>query len=136
MILNKILNDLALRREVLAYIAVGVLGAFVDFGVFYLFLFFNDSVLFAQWLGALAGFTHNHIWQHYKVFVHNQCLKKTYLISLVVSVISMIISGPLLLFLNKFISVFWFNKVIILGLTFIVLYVIKKKWIFVLDARS
>lgn len=134
--LNKIINDSALRREILAYVVVGVLGTFVDFGVFYLFLFFSDSILFSQWLGALAGFTHNHIWQHYKVFSHNQCFKKTYFISLIISFVSILISGPFLLLLNKFVPIFWLNKMIILGVTFVVLYVIKKKWIFVLEAKE
>ncbi|SRR6056297_761056 len=130
--LKNLLNNSALRKEIASYIAVGILGTAVDFGIFYLSINGGASLLFAQWFGALAGFSHNHIWQHYKVFTHNQSFQKTYFISLIISVISIVMSGPFLLFLDKFIPFVWLNKIIILGITFIVLYIVKKKWIFIL----
>ncbi len=129
--LNKIIKNASLRKEISSYIFVGLLGAGVDFAIFYLAIYLKSPILISQWLGALAGFTHNHIWQHYKVFQHNQKFNKTYIISLIISVISIIISGPFLLLLNNFIPFVWLNKIIILGLTFIILYLIRKKWIFI-----
>lgn len=128
--LSEAIKDKALQRELVGYVLVGFLGVVVDFGAFYGALYFSVPVLAAQWLGSLLGFTHNHIWQHYKVFTHDQRLGKTYSLSLVISVISIILSGPALLALNAFIPWFWFNKMAILGITFVALYLIKKKWIF------
>lgn len=120
------------RKEALRYIWVGIAGTVIDFAIFYLAIYFATPVLAAQWLGALTGFTHNHLWQHYKVFEHNQRLRKTYGLSLIISVISIALSGPLLVFLNTLIPFYWVNKVIILAVTFLALYLIRKKWIFVL----
>jgi len=134
--LNNIIKNTALQKEMIAYVLVGLLGAVVDFAIFYLALYSKTSILISQWLGSLAGFTHNHIWQHYKIFKHNQKFEKTYISSLIISVISIAISGPLLLLLNNFISFVWLNKIIILGFTFIILYFIRKIWIFTFSKKE
>jgi len=134
--LNTILKNTALRKELFGYTLVGLLGTVVDFAVFYLALSLNLSLLISQWLGALLGFTHNHIWQHYRVFQHDQSMGKTYALSLIISVISIICSGPLLILLNIYIPFVWLNKLLILGLTFIILYFVRKKWIFINSGQS
>lgn len=128
---SAIIKQIDQRKEALRYIWVGIAGAVIDFAVFYLAIYFAVPVLAAQWLGALTGFTHNHLWQHYKVFEHNQRLRKTYSLSLIISVISIALSGPLLVFLDSFIHYYWISKLIILLATFLVLYFIRRKWIFI-----
>jgi len=134
--LNKIIKNILLQKELLSYILVGLLGMIVDFTVFYAALYLKVPLLFSQWLGALIGLTHNHIWQHYKVFKHNQKFHKTYIFSLIISIISIAISGPFLLLLNIFIPFIWLSKIIILSLTFMILYLIRKKWIFIISEES
>lgn len=129
--LHKIIINEITKKEIISYIAVGLLGMVIDFAIFYLALYFKIPLLIAQWCGSLSGFTHNHIWQHYKVFNHNQKFEKTYIISMIISAISIVLSGPILLYLNTFMPLIWLNKIIILGITFITLYFIRKKFIFI-----
>lgn len=129
--LHKIIINEITKKEITNYIAVGLLGMIIDFAIFYLALYFKIPILIAQWCGSLSGFTHNHIWQHYKVFKHNQKFEKTYIISMIISIVSIVLSGPILLLLNILIPLIWLNKIIILGFTFIVLYFIRKKFIFI-----
>jgi putative flippase GtrA len=126
-----IIKQIDARKETLRYIWVGIAGAIIDFIIFYLAIYFAVPVLAAQWLGALTGFTHNHLWQHFKVFDHNQRLRKTYSLSLIISVISIALSGPLLVFLDSYIHYYWVSKIIILFGTFLILYSIRRRWIFI-----
>jgi len=112
------------------YVLVGVLGTGVDFGSFYLALQADTPVIVAQWVSAFLGFTHNHVWQHYGVFDHNQQFPKTYGFSLFIAIISISISGPALLLLHAFILNIWICKVLVAGTTFVVLFWIRKRWVF------
>ncbi|MBD3311687.1 MAG: hypothetical protein GF349_04340 [Candidatus Magasanikbacteria bacterium] len=127
---KKILNDTQLQTELVGYFFVGILGAVIDFSIFYFAIYLDTTQIVAQWLGALSGFTHNHIWQHYKVFDHNQKIKKTYTLSLLIAIISIILSGPLLLFFNLFIPYLWMSKILVITCQFSVLFVLRKKLVF------
>ena len=129
--LKQLINNRKLRKEFIYYVIVGLAGTVVDFTVFYFALWLEAPQLLAQWLASLSGFTHNHLWQHYKVFEHNQRFRKTTTLSLIVSVISVVISGPLLILFNKFIPYVWFNKILLIGIATIALFIVRKKWIFV-----
>ena len=65
------------RREIISYLLVGFAGAGIDFLSFYYLKKFGIGNLIAQWSASFIGFVHNHLWQHYLVFNHNQSIKKT-----------------------------------------------------------
>jgi putative flippase GtrA len=123
------INKYLLTKEVFLYLLVGALGAVLDFGSFY-YLRQHLPPLYAQWLAAFIGFTHNHVWQHFKVFEHNQTLEKTYSISLIISVISIVISGPAMVGLISLGMNIWLAKVVVLAVTTIVLYFVRKRIVF------
>ena len=121
-----------LTKEFFYYFLVGLLGAVVDFGSFGLLVNFGTSILVAQWFAGLLGFTHNHLWYHFRVFKHNQKKNKTYVLSLVVNIATIIISGPLLLLLNHYISNVWVNKFLMSGCFALFTFLFRKKFIFIL----
>jgi len=123
-------KDLFLSAEFIWYIIVGIMGVVVDFAVFYLLQTRGVEMLFAQWIASFIGFSHNHLWQHFKVFNHNQCFKKTYSLSLVVALLSIAISGPMLVLLNQYIDSWVINKLLIIAVLTVAQYIIRKKWIF------
>jgi len=124
------------RREIVAYLLVGFLGAAIDFGSFYFLKKIGLTNLLAQWSAGMIGFTHNHLWQHYKVFTHNQSMKKTYTISVVISIISIAVSGPLLVYLMTFGISVWLGKFFVLAMMTIILYIIRKKYIFLFSHEA
>lgn len=130
----KTLAKRLLTREIILYLLVGVLGAVVDFGSFY-YLKNVLRPLYAQWLASFLGFSHNHLWQHYQVFEHNQSLERTYAVSLVISLLSVAVSGPALLALLSLGWNVWLAKLTVLALTTIILYVIRKKFVFFYSAE-
>jgi len=129
-LLKKIYSNKKLLKQLFWYIVVGVGGTVLDFSIFYLCLHFQVSPLVAQWVAGLGGFTHNHVWQHFYVFEHATTLKKTYIQSLLVSVIFIFISGPFLIFVKHFLPYFWMSKIVVMGVLFGVLFIIRRQWIF------
>lgn len=131
---KKVLTDFRLWNngvaEAVLYVAVGLIGAAVDFGVFFLLIYFGLPLLVAQWLAALLGFLHNHLWHHFFVFKHNQDFRVTTFWSSFFSVVGVVVSGPAILLLQKVFDNFILNKVIILGITTIVLFCLRKFFIF------
>lgn len=117
-------------KEVGLYITTGVLGSLVDFLVFTTALWSGLSTLLAQWAGASVGAIHNSLIHHYIVFDHSKKLRHTVLPNTVLSVLIILISGPTLIFLNKIIGNVWISKVVILSLTAILTYLIRKLIIF------
>jgi len=119
-----------LTTEVFLYVLVGLAGTVVDFGIFFLSLHVGFGQLTAQWSAALFGFLHNHLWHHFFVFKHQERLSRTTSLSLIFSIISIIASGPALLFLQKIYDNFIFNKIVVLGITMIVLFCFRKIFVF------
>jgi|GEM_PF-2047363 len=119
-----------LTTEVILYLAVGVLGTLVDFGCFFIFLYFSAPPIFAQWLASSAGFFHNHLWQHYFVFKHQQNLSRTTFWSTFFSIITIAASGPALVLLQEVFDNLIVNKIVVIGITTVFLFVIRKLFIF------
>ena len=117
-------------REVKNYIIVGFGGAILDFALFYALFFLGTPILIAQWCGAGAGFLHNHLWHHYKVFTHSKKFRFTTTASGTAAIVGVIISGPALTILEKLIPNLFINKIIIVGIITIFLFIIRKRWIF------
>ncbi len=117
--------------EIVRYLLVGFLGAGLDFVSFYFLKKFGINNLVAQWGAGMIGFTHNHLWQHFKVFVHDQSMKRTYSISVVVSIVSIALSGPVLIILTNMKINVWLAKFLVLAFTTVVLYYIRKRYIFI-----
>ncbi|MFZ2682295.1 MAG: GtrA family protein [Patescibacteria group bacterium] len=119
-----------LQREVYLYIAVGILGLVIDFACFFLAQNLGFSLIVAQWIGATVGFAHNHLWHHYKVFSHSERLTKTTTWSFIMSVVSIILSGPLLLGLNSLVDQVVINKILLLIVISLLQFLVRKYWIF------
>lgn len=122
-----------LKKEISGYLVVGVVGAVIDFTVFYLSLFFGLPPILSQWLGATSGLLHNHLWHHFWLFDHNRNLGFTTPLSFGVAVLAVIISGPLLELLTSFIPSVFLSKTLMVGLIAVILFLIRKKWIFTKD---
>ena len=120
--------------EIMRYVMVGGLGLVVDFGSFWLFTSSGISVLISQWIAASLGFAHNHVWHHFWVFDHSQTLQKTSMRSLALSLASIVVSGPLTTGLFFFLHNVWLSKIVALGLLTVLLYVLRKIWIFTKEA--
>lgn len=125
-----ILKNKKLQRELLYYLIVGLVGTLLDFGFFYFCSWLGVAVLFSQWLASFVGFMHNHLWQHFFVFEHNQRFRKTYILNFIISFLAVIGSGPLLLAFAKLFGVIWFSKLVVIGLNTIILYALRKTLIF------
>ena len=121
---------LADDHEIVRYGFVGILGLVVDFGSFWLFTSNGISILISQWIAAFLGFAHNHTWHHFWVFDHNQPLQKTSVQSLALSIISIIISGPLTFGFNTVLQNIWISKILALTILSVLLFIIRKIWIF------
>jgi putative flippase GtrA len=118
------------RYEIVGYGVVGVVGAALDFIVFYTALYLGLLPLIAQWAGAMTGFLHNHLWQHYKIFTHERRLTYTTTLSATAAFAGVVISGPVLTGLQHVIPNYAINKVIIIGFLMITLFLIRKYLIF------
>jgi len=118
------------KREIIVYTIVGFGGAILDFLIFYSLIYAKTPIIIAQWFGASAGFIHNHLWHHYKVFTHSKKFGFTTTTSGTAAVIGVILSGPMLAALESIIPNLFINKIIIVGIITILLFIIRKKWIF------
>ncbi len=119
------------RRELLRYLFVGLMGLVIDFTLFFVLVHLTVPVMVAQWFASLSGFSHNHLWQHFKIFNHNQSFKRTYTLGMLLSIISIMISGPLLVFIHHYLPILWLSKVLMLGILTLIQYIIRKKYIFI-----
>ncbi|NQT50267.1 GtrA family protein [Candidatus Kuenenbacteria bacterium] len=117
-------------KELISYTLVGLLGTVIDFIAFIVLILYGHSPLVSQWLAGLIGFTHNHLWHHFLVFKHEQKFKKTYTWSMIINVVAIAISGPVLILLNLYIPNIWINKLIILFVFMVIIFIVRKKWIF------
>ena len=124
------------RKELVAYLLVGALGAVVDFGVFFLLTTNNVPLAFAQWIAAFLGFSHNHLWQHFAIFNHNQRLARTYTLSTAAALVGVAVSAPALAALNAVLQHTILSKVLILILNATALFIVRKQWIFTRAASS
>jgi putative flippase GtrA len=117
-------------REVGLYLVTGILGSLVDFLVFALCLWSGLPPIISQWAGAGSGAVHNFLIYHYVVFTHSKRLRHTVLPNTLLSLATIIISGPLLLLLVQATGNVWLSKVIILTFTAVVTYIVRKLMIF------
>ena len=120
-----------LCKELISYSLVGLLGAVLDFIAFILLIMYGTEPLIAQWFAAMLGFSHNHFWHHFLVFKHNQEFKKTYPFSMAITLVAVALSGPLLVLLARWIENIWLNKAVIMVIFMILIFVVRKKWIFI-----
>lgn len=118
------------HREAGLYLATGVLGSIVDALVFVLAIWSGMGPLVSQWVSSSAGAIHNSIIHHYVVFSHTRTLRQTVIPNTALSIASVLLSGPAILALNQIIESIWACKVIVLGLTAAISYVIRKLAIF------
>lgn len=119
-----------LSLEAILYVSVGLIGMMIDFGCFFALLNLSVLPIVAQWTAAMAGFLHNHLWHHFFVFKHQQNFTRTTFWSTVFSVLTIAISGPLLILLQKVFDNFIFNKIVVIGLTTVFLFTARKLFIF------
>lgn len=117
-------------KEITFYIIVGTIGSFIDFGAFIGLKFAGLSTISAQWIAALLGNTHNHLWQFYKIFDHNQSFKKTYALTLLLAGILILVSGPLLVYIDQFINNLFISKVLLFPSIGFIGYLIRKNFIY------
>lgn len=122
--------DARAKKEAVGYLMIGLVGAGIDFVIFYLSLFFGLPLLLSQWLGAAFGLTHNHLWHHFWLFEHNRGLGFTTPRSLGLAVLGVIVSGPLIKFLTIFLPSVFLSKILVLAFTAGSQFLIRKKWIF------
>lgn len=120
----------ASRREQTLYLLVGIGGFILDITIFYGAIQMQVPVYVAQWMGAGIGFIHNHIWQHYTVFKHTQPFTRTALISLVISIISILLSGPLVAVLASLTGQFLLAKILVVVFQMSILFFVRKYLIF------
>ncbi len=128
--MHKLLKEHFFTKEFVKYVFVGGFGAIIDFTVFILLISFSNPIMISQWLAGIVAFSFTHIWHHYFIFSHNQKLKKTYLISLIINLTSIGLSGPLLLLMSLFLNI-WLAKIIITAFFTIIVFVVRKKWVFI-----
>ena len=125
-----------LRKELFLYALVGILGVVIDSAFFALCLHLETPLIIAQWIGAIAGSTHNFVWHYAVVFSHNQTLSKTYVYSTLLTIITVILSGPMIVYANHFFPSVWISKVVVISLTSGILYVARKIFIFKMTLPS
>jgi len=126
----KVCSSKKSSREVGLYLGTGLLGSAVDFAVFALALWTGFPPILAQWIGASAGAVHNSLLQHYIVFTHTKKLRHTVLPNTMLSLATIIVSGPILVLFVQVTGSVWAGKVIILVCTAVLTYVIRKFLIF------
>ena len=119
-----------LRRELVRYGMIGVLGTVVDAVVFWFLLSTPLALVVRQWLSALAGMSHNHLWHHYYAFEHKQRLAKTYVLAAAFSIIAIFISGPLLVLMNMVFVNVWVAKAGTIGIITVFNYIVRKVFVF------
>ena len=122
--------------ELIPYTLVGALGTVIDFITFLALILSHHPPLVSQWLAGLVGFTHNHFWHHYLVFEHDQKFRKTYPASMLINFVCVAASGPILILLNQCIANIWINKLIDLVFFMIIVFIIRKRWIFVSEPEA
>ena len=127
--IEKIKAEIASKHFV-QYIMAGSLGAFIDYVSFFIMLYFGVPSMVAQWLSGFFGFSHNHMWYHFKVFDHDQRFVQTYPISFVINITAILISGPMLVLLSQYLNII-LSKILLTGIITVLLYLIRRKWIFV-----
>jgi putative flippase GtrA len=118
------------HRQIIAYIAVGLLGVLFDAGTFVLMSSWGFSLVVAQWAAAFVGTTHNHVWHFTKVFDHTQGFGKTYVLTLLVAAVFIIASGFLLPPINHLVQHVWVSKGLIIVLTGSMSFLVRKTFIF------
>jgi putative flippase GtrA len=128
-VFNKHLNKKN-TKEVSLYITTGILGSLIDLLSFTVALWLGASPIIAQWLGASIGAIHNSLIHHYVVFAHDKKLSQTFLPNSLLSITTIFASGPALLLLNHLTHNIWLSKVLILAITAIISYLIRKIIIF------
>jgi putative flippase GtrA len=117
-------------REMSLYLGAGILGAGVDFLFFCVGIALGVPVIYSQWGGATAGAVHNSLAYHYFVFSHKRKLRHTVVPNIALSGLVIAISGPALVLLGYYLDNIWLAKVIILALTAVLTYFIRKLFIF------
>jgi putative flippase GtrA len=126
----------ALRKELFLYGVVGALGVAIDSVFFALLLHFGYSLILAQWVGAIIGSTHNFVWHYAVVFSHNQTLGKTYVYSMILTVVIVLLSGPMIVYANQFFPSVWISKAAVILLTAALSYILRKVYIFRLTSAT
>jgi putative flippase GtrA len=117
-------------KEVSLYLLTGGLGLVVDLSIFSIALWLGIPPLYSQWAGAGAGAINNSLIHHYFVFTHTRHLRQTVLPNTLLSLLTVLASGPALLLLEGLTQNLWVSKIIVLGLTAVVTYFIRKLIIF------
>jgi len=112
------------------YLIVGILGACIDLVSFFVFQKIGLSILFSQWLAAFIGNTHNHFWQYFKIFDHNQTFYKTYVFSLILGIILILLSGPVVILFDAIFNNLIIAKLITFPLIGLIGYFIRKWFIY------
>lgn len=112
------------------YVATGLVGAMVDFLFFALALSLGAPVVPSQWFGATAGALHNSLIHHFVVFSHDRKLKHTAVPNTLLSIVTIALSGPLLPIVGYAVGDIWMGKVLLLALTAVSTYAIRKFVIF------
>lgn len=122
-------------KEISGYVVVGALGALLDFSVFFLLSAYGLSLTVSQWLAAFLGFLHNHLWHHFTVFEHDQRLRHTFTLSIAAALAGVAVSPLLLLLIFKLIGSFLISKIILAALTAVVLFAVRRQWVFTLSEK-
>lgn len=117
-------------REIGLYLAVGLIGLGIDSAVFFSLLSGGFGVLVSQWTGAGIGALHNSLWHHYAVFDHDKKLRHTVGPNVAISLGTVAISGPLLLFLGTVSGDIILSKILVLGVTTFGTYFLRKLLVF------
>jgi len=117
-------------REIILYLITGLVGMVVDVLIFSLALWLQTPTLFAQWAGAGAGAIHNSMIHHYVVFTHSRKLRHTVLPNTLLSLTTVLASGPLLISLQHLTGNLWLSKIIVLAIVAVFTYLIRKLMIF------
>lgn len=126
----------ALRKELGLYALVGIFGVAIDSACFALSLHMGASLIVAQWIGAIIGSTHNFVWHYAVVFVHNQTLSKTYIYSTFITIFAVLISGPMILYANRFFPSVWISKAVVIVFTAALSYIVRKLFVFTTTSSS
>ncbi len=119
-----------IKKEIAGYLIVGIIGFTLDTLCFFYARQWGISILVSQWIGASVGAIHNQLWHHYAVFDHSQHIGKTSFYSLILLIVSIAISGPLLLAIQTIISHLLISKILLIGIITLVGFSIKKCIIF------
>ncbi len=116
-------------KEVVGYIGIGLLGTVIDMGVFFGANHFFSSLI-SQWFGALTGAFHNQLWHHYYLFDHKKSFLETLQPVFLLTIISILLSGPLLLGIHFFIPSLFICKILLIGVMGTVNFLLRKFWVF------